>query len=255
MIEHKFFLPNTFKPFALSNSVAAFEGLASLGKAELLRPPFTNKMISTSLKHFVRDFTKSGDFELLIRRYLKTDSPLDSKQFTLLTHEGYECEKKPPYNIFYFDGFTGLVLFYGDLRKKVGVTASLELKKNKDGFRGMDDSQMQGDDLIINQIQGRTKTYVKEVREETFSQFRWEKLLVEIFINWARQSGLNRLFLLPSVYNKWDTIRTNRNNTAYLRYDVTAKRLGFRRQNNDEPYLLSSDESTKELFDAIFSTY
>lgn len=255
MPEQKAYLPNIFSPFTLANSIIAFEGLASLGKAELLKPPFTNKMVSSSLKHFVRDFTDSGDFEALIKGYLKEDSTLDPKQFTLLTHEGYSYAKKPPYNIFYYDGFTSLLLFYGDLRNKIGVTASLELKGNKNSFQGMNDSQMTDDDIIINQIQG--PLYNKAIAEvkETFSEFRWEKLFVEIFINWARQSGLQRIFLLPSAYNEWNTVQANTNGTALLRYDVTAKRLGFKQKNKHEPYILTSDEKTKELFDIFLKDF
>jgi len=237
MAEGKFYTPNLLQPYQLTNSVAVFEGMAQLGMADLLRPPFTDIQIAKSVKKFVEDFTHRGNFRSLLQTYIKEDSDLDPNKFALFVHKGrYDSDNTPPFKHFYFDSFTNLVLLYGNKKNGACVTGGIELRKSIEDTEGLEDSDMQDDDLIINQLQGPTHKVEVENVGSRFSGFRWEKLLVEIFSIWTRQSGLKKIYLLPSKFSDWSEVKMNINGTSFLRYDVTARRSGFRRGNDNEPY-------------------
>lgn len=255
MVEaRKFWLPNSLHANYLAQQTTAFEGLSQMGK--ILRKPYTPEKIYSSLDEFTENLIGSGEFGTMLKRYLKGDTKLDPKKFRLLSNKGYHSDQPRIYNIFACDGVANLILFYGDPKDKIGGLASIELlsglvANHKEYKKNMDMTKMAEDDLVINQIQGPL-VGGNDLMQNTFSHFRWERLLVEIFVRWATQAGLQKIYLLPHTLNAWKKVSENENGTAYLRYDVTAKRLGFRRQKENEPYLLSSDGSLKKLFDAIF---
>jgi hypothetical protein len=236
--------------------VATFEGLSQMGKIDSLKRPLTPSKIGSSLNQFTERLINSGEFQNMVTSYVKDDSKLDPKQFKLFTHKGYDHNQGPVYNTFQYDGSASLLLFYGDPNDRIGAVASIEMfqeliNRHKSYNQEMDTSKISSDDIIINQIRGPFKEDAKKIHK-TFSNFRWEKLLVEIFIEWARQAGLQKIFMLPSALNPWAVIKNNIHGSSFLRFDVTAKRLGFRRQKDNEPYMLAADDSTKKLFGTIF---
>lgn len=86
---------------------------------------------------------------------------------------------------------------------------------------------------VIVQIQGPTRhTYsTKEKYEDAkkvLGQLRWEKALVTLTLKWAEYMGIPAVYLLPSSLNKYRIGPDDRNEKLHVRYDVTAKRLGFR---------------------------
>ena len=66
---------------------------------------------------------------------------------------------------------------------------------------------------------------------------RWERMLVQIVVDWARKECFDRVEILPAKQSRWtDKAPLER---LYVRYDVTAKRCGFRYDKNSETYMLS----------------
>ena len=250
-----FWLPRSFQPYALTAKINAFEGLSQMKISDTSRQeiPYDDYGLHMSLRQFTNDFAKRGDLDHLLDKYLKKDSPLDSRKFKLVAYPGGSGRGgEPPYDQFFFDGFTNLILFYGDPEKGIGVSAGINRVKNLNNIRIP--KKVKWHDLIINQLQGPAVGGNNLEVEETFKQFRWERLLTEVFIKWARNIGLKRIFMLPHDLNGWKKIRKNEHGTSYLRYDVTAKRLGFKRDLDDEPYflLLNINMETRDLFKAIF---
>ncbi len=245
----KFWLPRSFQSNALAAKVTAFEGLSNISERKLITSKSGVKDIGSSLNYFVDAFVSNGDFRRILDRYIKEDSNLDPEKFSLLSHEKKgrgEGEYSKP---FWFDGFASIVLFYGPPKDNIGVTAGVDHIKSVG--RNMDRTNISDTDLIINQLQGPTQSDNTKLAV-TFSNFRWERMLTEILIEWARQTGLEKLYFLPSAFSTWDKIMFNQGGIGKLRYDVTAKRLGFKRDKENKPYLLSIDGSLKELFDTIF---
>lgn len=68
---------------------------------------------------------------------------------------------------------------------------------------------------------------------------RWEKLLVNLVVDWARSHGAKKVEIIRSQDNSWhrpgDPERTAR---IHLHYDITAKRCGFRMDEETGRYTL-----------------
>lgn len=80
--------------------------------------------------------------------------------------------------------------------------------------------------LIIKQIQG-----VKG-KHEDLSLFRWEKMLINIVMEWARANHFKIVKIIQAKDSMWacncKVPDCKRDNSMRLHYDVTAKRLGFK---------------------------
>lgn len=73
--------------------------------------------------------------------------------------------------------------------------------------------------IIVKQIQG-----VKGMQKE-LSPFRWEKMLLQILIDWAKQYSFKRIDVIRSVDSEWQNEANAQD--LYIKYDVTARRMGF----------------------------
>lgn len=77
--------------------------------------------------------------------------------------------------------------------------------------------------IFIKQIQG-----VKNKQEE-LSPFRWEKMLLQIVIDYAKQNKFKRIDVIRSVDSQYYfSFNEKRNQRMYMKYDVTARRMGFK---------------------------
>ena len=91
--------------------------------------------------------------------------------------------------------------------------------------------------LFIKQIQARQKDLISEDSLEMLKEIYWERLFVDLVAKTAKQIGIKRVQVLPYSRSQWGEVRSN---LRYkLRYDVTAKRLGFKWNEKTETYLLS----------------
>jgi len=95
---------------------------------------------------------------------------------------------------------------------------------------------------IIVQIQGPADWSYDAYRKykdakRILGTLRWEKALVTIVLGWAERNRIPAVYLLPSLLNKYRDPDNysgpdNRNKKLFMRYDVTAKRMGFELQEN-----------------------
>jgi len=202
---------------------------------------------------FTSRIVNSGELTELINSYLKEGATSESNQFTLLSYTGEYRPSKNPYCAFYLDGEHAFMLFHGDPSDGVGVCGGFTLIGEEDlqkRYHVFEKSGKTGKLLLINQLQGRW-TYNNEVGA-VFSRFRWERLLVTLICSWAKNAGLHQVFLLPAAKNPWATVSSNGHGTAYLRYDVTAQRLGFKRERDDQLYCLNLDQDLIDLYISFF---
>ncbi len=77
--------------------------------------------------------------------------------------------------------------------------------------------------IFVKQIQGVPG------KQGELRPFRWEKMLLQILINWAKQNGFERIDVVRAKNSGWwSSFRCDRNKRLYMKYDVTAKRMGFK---------------------------
>lgn len=93
--------------------------------------------------------------------------------------------------------------------------------------------------VYVLQIQGRGGTNAIP------SGFRWEKFLLAHVVGWARKNGFKEILVQPARLNKWcpGEPYSEQGKQEYdrlkLRYDVTAKRMGFK-FNKETGYYIKS---------------
>ena len=90
-------------------------------------------------------------------------------------------------------------------------------------------------DVIIRQMQA---THIdKERVNQVLYPLKWERMLVSMLVGWSFQNSVNNVMILPAERNiYWDQGQRLRNGLTLeqhqhnlrMRYDVTAKRLGFK---------------------------
>lgn len=88
---------------------------------------------------------------------------------------------------------------------------------------------------VIMQLQGPSwYTYAnsnnKEKASEILSQIQWERLLVNVIMEWAYEVNAPDLYMLPGSMNRW--VGPANQERFKLRYDKTAERMGFRKRPN-----------------------
>lgn len=217
--------------------VDVFEGMARRKwYPETLKRPMGFEDVNHSINRYVSYFVESGDFIRTVDHYLQAGkSSLEASKFSMRVHNFIGRGHDVPESYFYFDGFNNLTLFYGDPKESMGVTAGIIMFKEREEFYGMDTSGLRPDDIMINQLQSPTYGNTHLVGEK-FKNFRWEHLLVETYLSWARDVGLDRLYLIPSEYSTWDRVRENRRCNGPRRYNSTARKTGFKRENKRKPF-------------------
>ena len=79
-----------------------------------------------------------------------------------------------------------------------------------------------GDKIIVRQIQGNPG------KGETLCLFKWERMLLTILTDWARQNGFNQIRVIPAKNSNWfRDCESERAKRMFMHYDVTARRSGF----------------------------
>src|SRR3989344_500009 len=66
--------------------------------------------------------------------------------------------------------------------------------------------------------------------KKILAKLRWEKAMLKLLLDWAEQNSIPALYLLPSKMNQHRNISKNIDDSLHIRYDVTAKRMGFIQQ-------------------------
>jgi hypothetical protein len=109
-------------------------------------------------------------------------------------------------------------------------------------YPGLDLGYLEKGDVLVAQIQaqkGLTKKGLLELK-----RLKWERTLLQMVVDWARGAGLPRVLVVPSANNYWLTdshcqqIKNELKERLFLRYDVTARRCGFKQEADNLPYSL-----------------
>lgn len=96
------------------------------------------------------------------------------------------------------------------------------------------DSYPEESRICVRQIQG------KKGSEAFLSRLRWEKFLLDYATQWARCNGFKEIWVQPSRLNKWCPKGIEQEQKKFkLRYDVTAKRMGFKLDEVNGHYIKS----------------
>lgn len=91
---------------------------------------------------------------------------------------------------------------------------------------------------LIVQVQGAARwSYDTDEKytnaQEVLARLKWEKALVTVLFRWAEENSIPAVYLLPSSLNLYYHDGTeDRDVRLHMRYDVTAKRMGFKLQTN-----------------------
>lgn len=163
------------------------------------------------------DIALSKYFKEFSKENQKKEEWLSTCSIYLYYHEnarGYGCGR---FSKIYVDAVYSFVLF------------KVEDSVCNIGFNVEEDNT-----ILVKQIQG-----VRGMQEE-LSLFRWEKMLLQIVIDWARENGFEKVSVIRAEDSEWyrkeDKERCNR---MYLKYDVTARRMGFKYDEKRKVYSLS----------------
>lgn len=73
--------------------------------------------------------------------------------------------------------------------------------------------------IVVKQIQGVAR------KKGELAPLRWEKMLVQIVIDWAQSSGMREVHVITGRSHPWYI--SSRDAEMHLKYDVTARRMGF----------------------------
>lgn len=77
--------------------------------------------------------------------------------------------------------------------------------------------------VLIRQIQG-VKNEQKQLR-----MFRWEKMLIQILIDFARENKMKSVKIIAASESRWfDKYNGRKTESFHLRYNVTPERMGFK---------------------------
>jgi len=109
-------------------------------------------------------------------------------------------------------------------------------------------------DILVSQIQVQDDISSRGVAE--LKKIRWEKKLLGTVVSWADEFLFSRVLVVPAANNYWlnlcpdQTEREKMEQRLFMRYDVTATRLGFRREETDAPYCLET--AKQKIFNTVF---
>jgi hypothetical protein len=93
---------------------------------------------------------------------------------------------------------------------------------------------------LIIQLQGRSyydkvvskrRSVKKDVVFSTLSALQWERMMTELVIAWSDFAHLPYVYMQPADHNSYVIQGYLPFDKAKIRYDVTARRLGFKREN------------------------
>ena len=85
--------------------------------------------------------------------------------------------------------------------------------------------------ILVKQIQGVFG------KLSVLRYFQWERMLLSILIDWAKNAGFKIIRVIKAESNGW--YNDYRAKSLFMRYDVTARRSGFRFNKKDQAYVLT----------------
>ena len=102
---------------------------------------------------------------------------------------------------------------------------------------------LEDDSVIVEQIQGAPGA------KEHLKPFRWEKMLLQMIIDWARDNKFRTVEVMNSKDSRWwSEGDKKRERILHMKYDVTPKRCGFKfdKNKNRSIFILTKEVDSKE---------
>lgn len=241
MVRNERFLPRIFDQINLALAADVIFGLKGLDPREFLSPNAKRNEVQRSMADFVTKIRTSGQLNKLISRESKDGIAIERSRIGLIAAIP---ERKGPYLGFYLDEYYTFILSL-DKPDNSGCISFKILDENwkardiiGNGSGEANTSVLRPGDLIITQLQGPTFSDSKG-KVQVLPQLRWEVILVDLVVKWAKTTGFSRVYLLPGEFNKYYWTRNEKEREKLkLRYNVTAKRCGFKRDSKNEPFVL-----------------
>jgi hypothetical protein len=175
-----------------------------------------------ALRRFRRSSGEEVDISRLIPKFLKKGKNGAEFQYRSIISYG---EDPRAAEVFYFDAPYRIVLYGGKNNINISVPIAC-VAFDKVGSRS----------ICIKQIQGTSygRLENEEIRIAALREIKWERLLVQIVCEWAR---INRVKWVKSISSKKSYWYGHHNQKQlFMRYDVTARRMGFRESSEEGIY-------------------
>lgn len=177
-----------------------------------------------SLNRFLKD--QGEQIDDVMEAFRKQDAGGVTNSFSLssaCTTTGHISYKKEGRSSFYQDGIVGFGISINAIK---GESPAWDIYSSIDIHRS-------GLPIII-QMQSRGLGRLDDRREQRindlFGNYRWEHALIFLWSEWAAGAGFSSVYVLPSAQNKW--LRSGNKERFKMRYDVSARRMGFRTDEN-----------------------
>ena len=151
----------------------------------------------TELARYLNDFQKPG-----------TRHDFNLKNFSILYSHGH--------------GYCGFESVYQD------ATYTLVLTYDNEAIACIGFEVVDGSAILIKQIQG-----VKG-RLTILKYFRWEKMLLNIAMDWAKNAGFKAVKIIRGESSGWYSPYLAQ--SLFMKYDVTARRSGFKFDEENKTY-------------------
>lgn len=86
--------------------------------------------------------------------------------------------------------------------------------------------------ITIKQIQGVSG------KQNDLNCFQWTKMLLKICVDWAKVNGFKTAYVIRAQDSGWYHSEGKRRENMFMRYDVTARRSGFKFDKKEKMYFL-----------------
>ncbi len=198
--------------------------------------------VGASLKDFSASFNQE-ELNALVAPYIRDKSLLQDGNFHLTSDYAIGKGNTSFYhhidtNIFNSDGVHSLVIGYKKRSQRAirwFANTSFSVGEEARNYNGLDFNK---DLPLILQIQGSSPTEYSldwgryQEALALLRKLRWEPVLLKLLKGWATSEDIPMIYLLPGDKNKWIGTNWKRKQLFHLRYDVAAKRSGFKMQEN-----------------------
>ena len=200
----------------------------------------SSEQVTDSLLDFVEIVNQNG-LDQQIRSFAKTDKPLREEFVIQAVLDRVTKDVDVEGNgRFWFDGDYSLALGY--LRGKrakplwIGVVSFSLGSDAPDWDSFVKNAGFREPLPVIVQIQGPAHwSYDSDAKyndaKKILRRLRWTRALVSMVLQWAESAGVPAVYLLPSSLNRfYHDGSLSRDKRLHMRYDVTAKRMGFEQE-------------------------
>lgn len=184
---------------------------------------FQSILLYLALRRFRESSGAEIDISHLIPRFLKKGKSGNDYQYKSVIVYGKEDGRGSSETAFYFDAPYQIILY----TQKDGISIPIACASFDRSARRT---------VLIKQIQGPSypKPEHKEILVGSLSEIKWERLLVQIVGEWAKRNKLKSVEIISCKKSRW--YREFRHEQMFVRYDVTARRMGFDFLGKEEVY-------------------